>query len=91
MPVVVVIHHLKDFDGWFKQFKANPPPPIGRWRVMRGTDDRSRVHVIGEVSAAEVKGVKDFMASKHMQDVFAHVNATSTAPVEVVWLDEVGK
>jgi len=88
MPVVVVVHRLKNFDEWFKLFKANPPPKVGRWRVMRGADDRNRAHVIGEVAASEVKAVKDFLASPHMQGVFKGVNAMSTAPVEIVWLDE---
>jgi hypothetical protein len=47
MPAVVVIHRLKNFDAWFTQFKANPPPKVGRWRVMRGADDRNRAHVVG--------------------------------------------
>jgi hypothetical protein len=88
MPVIVVIHRLKDFDTWYTQFKANPPPKIGRWRVLRGSTDRNRVHVVGEMTDAEVKGVKEFIESAHMQDVFRNVNAMSTAPVEVVWLDE---
>jgi hypothetical protein len=88
MPAVVVIHRLKNFDAWFTQFKANPPPKVGRWRVMRGADDRNRAHVVGELAAAEVPAVKEFLASPHMQGVFQAVNAMSTAPVEVVWLDE---
>jgi len=88
MPVVAVVHRLKNFDEWFKQFKANPPPKVGRWRVLRGVDDRNRAHVIGEVTASEVPAVKDFLASPHMQTVFKAVNAMSTAPVEIVWLDE---
>ena len=55
---------------------------------MRGTEDRNRVHVVGEVAASEAPAVKDFLASPHMQGVFQAVNAMSTAPVEVVWLDE---
>lgn len=88
MPAVVVIHRLKNFDEWFTQFKANPPPKIGRWRVLRGTEDRNRVHVVGEMTAFELKGVKDFIDSAHMKDVFKNVNAMSTAPVEIVWLEE---
>jgi hypothetical protein len=88
MPAVVVVHHLKNFDEWFTQFKANPPPKIGRWRVLRGTNERDRVHVVGEMAAAEVKGVKEFLESAHMKEVFQHANAMSTKPVEVVWLDE---
>ena len=39
MPALVAIHRLKDFDEWMKVFKSNPPPQIGRWRLLRGTDD----------------------------------------------------
>ena len=88
MPVVVVVHRLKNFDEWFKLFKADPPPKVGRWRVLRGTDDRNRVHVVGEVAASEVKTVKDFIASPHMQEAFKRVNAMSTAPQEFIWLEE---
>jgi heme/copper-type cytochrome/quinol oxidase subunit 2 len=35
MPVVVVVHRLKNFDEWLKVFKADPPPKIGRWRLLR--------------------------------------------------------
>ena len=55
---------------------------------MRGTEDRNRVHVVGEMAASEVKAVKDFIASPHMQEVFKHVNAMSTAPQEFIWLEE---
>ncbi len=89
IPLLVVIHHLKDFNEWITLFKADPPPAVGRWRLARGIDDRNRVHVVGEVSAAEVKDVKDFLNSPRMQDVFRRVNAMSTVPIEFVWLDEV--
>ena len=89
MPLLVVVHHLKDFNEWFELFTANPPPPVGRWRLARGIDDRNRVHVVGEVSAAEVKDVKDFLNSSRLQDVFRRVNAMSTAPLEFVWLEEI--
>jgi hypothetical protein len=88
MPVIVVVHRLKDFDEWIKIFKADPPPKVGRWRLFRGSDDRNRVHVVGDVAASEVKVVKDFLGSQHMQDVFKRVNAMSTAPLEFIWLDE---
>ena len=88
MPVVVVVHRLKNFDEWHQLFKADPPPKVGRWRLLRGSDDRNRVHVVGEVAAAEVKTVKDFIESQHTQDVFKRVNAMSTAPVEFIWLEE---
>ena len=88
MPVTVAIHRLKNFDQWLPLFKENPPPPVGRWRMLRGTDDRNRVHLVGEIDAADVKKVKDFLASERMQDVFRRVNALSTAPLEFVWLEE---
>jgi hypothetical protein len=52
MSAVVVIHRLKNFDEWFKQFKANPPPKLGHWRVLRGIEDRNRAHVVGELCSA---------------------------------------
>jgi hypothetical protein len=88
MPIVVVVHHLKNFDEWIKVFKADPPPKVGRWRLLRGSDDRNRVHVVGEVAASEVKAVKEVLGSQHMQDVFKRVNAMSTAPLEFIWLEE---
>jgi hypothetical protein len=88
MPVVVIVHRLKDVDEWLKLFKANPPPKVGRWRLFRASDDHKRIHVVGEVAASEVKTVKDFVESKHMQDVFKRVNAMSTAPIEAIWLEE---
>src|SRR5262249_54063497 len=88
MPVVVTVHRLKNFDEWFKLFKSNPPPKVGRWRVLRGSEDRNRVHVVAELASSEVKEVKDFIQSKHMQDVFRQVNDISTAPMEFVWLEE---
>ncbi len=45
---------------------------------------------MAELSASEAKEIKDFIQSKHMQDVFKQVNEISTAPVEFVWLEEVG-
>jgi hypothetical protein len=88
MPVVVVVHRLKDFDEWIKIFKADPPPKVGHWRLLRGSDDRNRVHVVGDVAASEVKVVKDLLGSQHMQEVFKRVNAMSTAPLEFIWLEE---
>ena len=55
---------------------------------MRGTEDRNRVHVVGEMAASEVNAVKDLIASPHMQEVFKGVNAMSTAPQEFIWLEE---
>ena len=89
MAILVVDHHLKDFDSWFEVFSANPPPSIGRWRVARGIDDPNRVHVVGEVDASEVEDVKSYMASEAMQNVFAQVNEASTSPLEFTWLEDV--
>jgi hypothetical protein len=89
MPILVAIHRLKNFDEWVKLFKSNPPPKVGRWRVARGSEDRNRVHVVAELTASEVKDAKDFIQSKHMQDVFKQVNDMSTAPMEIIWLEEV--
>jgi hypothetical protein len=44
--------------------------------------------LFGEVAASEVKAVKDWIKSQHMQDVFKRVNAISTAPLEFIWLEE---
>ena len=88
MPVVVAVHRPKNFDEWFKLFKSNPPPKVGRWRVLRGSEDRNRVYVVAELASSEVKDVKDFIQSKHMQDVFKQVNDMSTAPMEFIWLEE---
>jgi hypothetical protein len=88
MPILVAIHRLKDFDEWIKVFKTNPPPQIGRWRLTRGIDDRNRVHVVAELEASQVKGVKDFLESEHMKDVFRRVNEMSTSPLEFIWLEE---
>jgi hypothetical protein len=88
MPVLVAIHRLKNFDDWLKLFKSNPPPKLGRWRVLRGSEDRSRVHVVAEMASSEVQDVKDFIQSKHIQDVFKQVNDMSTAPIEFIWLEE---
>ncbi len=52
------------------------------------SEDRNRVHVVGELAASEVQTVKDFLASERMQDVFKRVNAMSTAPIEFVFLEE---
>jgi hypothetical protein len=72
MPVVTAVHRLKSFDEWFKLFKSNPPPKVGRWRVLRGSEDRNQVHVVAKLASSEVREVKDFIQSKRMQDVFKH-------------------
>ena len=51
MPVVLIVHRLKNFDEWFKLFKADPPPKVGRWRLLRGTDDRNRVRGGGSLGS----------------------------------------
>jgi hypothetical protein len=57
--------------------------------LARGCNDPiHRVHVVGEMAASEVKAVKDWIKSQHMQDVFKRVNAMSTAPLEFIWLEE---
>ena len=89
MPVVVFDHHLKDFDQWFELFSANPPPAIGRWRLARGIADRNRVHVVGEMEASDVDGVKDFFASEKMRAVLSKADEMSTTPIETIWLDDV--
>jgi hypothetical protein len=88
MTVLLAVHRLKDFDEWIKLFTTNPPPKIGKWRLLRGTEDRNRVHVVAELQPSEVQGVRDFLQSQRMQDVFKQVNAMSTAPLEFVWLEE---
>ena len=88
MPVFLAIHRLKDFDEWLKVFKSNPPPQIGRWRLLRGIDDRNRVHVVAELQASEIDGVKEFISSERMQNVFRQVNTMSTAPLEFIWLED---
>jgi hypothetical protein len=57
------------------------------WR-LRGSENRNRVHAVGEIAASEVKAIKDFLGSQHMQDVLKRVNAMSTAPLEFIWLEE---
>lgn len=90
MPIVIADHHLKDFDSWFQLFTDNPPPAaIARWRLLRGTSDPNRVYVIGEVDAANVEEVERFFASEKMQAAFAHVNEMSTAPMEIIWAEDV--
>ena len=89
MPIIVADHHLKDFDKWLEMFSDNPPPDMGKWRLLRGADDPNRVRVVGEISLSEVDGVKDYFASDRMQKVFKQVNEISTTPIEFVWFDDV--
>jgi hypothetical protein len=89
MPILVADHHLKDFGSWFEMFKANPPPDIGHWRLIRGIDDPGRVRVIGEMNISEVEGVKAYFASDRMQGVFKRVNEMSTRPIELEWFEDV--
>ncbi len=87
IPVLVADHHrLRRVDG---DLHRQPPPPVGHWRLLRGMDDPNRVLVIGEVDRTQVDQVKEFVSSERMQAVFAQVNAMSTKPREIVWLDEV--
>lgn len=89
MPIFIADHRLKNFDDWTGLFKANPPPPVGQWRVTRSADDPNRVLVIGEVAAADVETVKTFLGSDRMQAVFRQVDAMSTAPIEFLQLEDV--
>jgi hypothetical protein len=89
MPVLVFDHRLKDFDEWFKLFSANPPPQIGRWRLARGIEDPNRVHVVGEMDASEVQGVKDFFDSEKMRQVLEQADEMSTAPIDRIWLEDI--
>lgn len=89
MAILVIDHRLKDFDTWFELFSANPPPPIGNWRLARGTDDPNRVHVVGMMDASEVEPVKSFFATDKMQAVLGQAGEMSTAPIEWIWLEEV--
>ena len=89
MPVMVFVHHLKDYDAWFDLFSANPPPPVGKWRLMRGVDDPNRVHVVGDMAASEVDGVKSYFESDKMRGVLGQANELSTTPIEATWLDDV--
>ena len=89
MPALVAVHHLKNYDDWIKLFTANPPPKVGRWRIMRGIEDRNRVHVVGEFDQSQVDEVKRFLASDQMRRAFSAVNEISTKPLEFVWLEEV--
>jgi hypothetical protein len=88
MAILVADHHLKDFASWLNLFAANPPPMIGRWRLLRGIDDPNRVYVVGEMDDSEVGEVKKYFASEEMQEVFAKVNEQSTSPLEFVWLED---
>jgi hypothetical protein len=77
----------KNFDEWFKSFYAIPHQKL----VVGGFSaaaNRNRVYVVAELASSEVKDVKDFIQSKHMQDVFKQVNDMSTAPMEFIWLEE---
>lgn len=89
MPIVVIDHKLKDFDAWFKLFSSNPPPNIGKWRMVRGIDDPNRVHVVGEMDVSEVDAVKEFFASENMTSRLKEAGQLSTAPLEWNWFEEV--
>ncbi len=53
-------------------------------------EDPNRVHVVAELTALEAKELKKFIQSEQMQDVFKQVNDISTAPIEFIWLEDVG-
>lgn len=89
MPVFIADHRLKNFDAWIGNFRANPPPTVGHWRLARSVDDPNRVLVIGEVAEADVETVKTFLRSERMQEVFRQVDAMSTAPIEFLQLEDV--
>ena len=89
MPLLVADHHLKNFDDWLKLFASNPPPPLGKWRLLRGADDPNRVYVIGEVEDSEVDGVNEWASSEQMQNIFGQVNEMSESPLEIVWVNDV--
>jgi quinol monooxygenase YgiN len=89
MPIFIADHRLKNFDDWIALFRANPPPPVGQWRLTRSADDPNRVVVIGEVAASDVETVKTFLGSDRMQAVFRQVDAMSTAPIEFLQLEDV--
>ncbi|MGI9571160.1 MAG: hypothetical protein ACR2PH_15815 [Desulfobulbia bacterium] len=82
-------HQLNDFDEWFALFRESPPPSIGTWRLLRGSDDPNRVYVVGEVSESEVSEVKAFFDSDKMKAVLAKANDMSQRPMEILWLNEV--
>jgi hypothetical protein len=88
MPMLIADHHLKNFDEWFKLFTSNPPPPLGNWRLLRGTDDPNRVYVIGEVDESEVDGVNEWAATERMKNVFSQVDEMSEVPLEFVWVKD---
>ena len=89
MPVVVFDHRLKDFDTWIALFSANPPLRIGRWRLVRGIDDPKRVHVVGEMDASEVAGVKEYFGSEKMRAILGQADEMSTTPIETIWLEDI--
>jgi len=88
MALLIADHHLNNFDEWFAIFTSNPPPPFGKWRLLRGDDDPNRVYVIGEVADFEVDAVNEWAASEQMQDVFRQVNEMSEVPLEIVWVND---
>lgn len=88
MPMLIADHHLNNFDDWFEIFSSNPPPPIGKWRMLRGSDDPNRVYVIGEFADSEVDAVKQWMATEDMRNAFEQVNQMATAPLEFVWVKD---
>ena len=89
MPVMIGDHHLNNFEEWFPLFLENPPPPIGKWRLLRGADDPNRVYVIGEVSETEVSEINAYFETDKMKAVLAKANDMSRRPMEILWMNEV--
>ena len=66
--------------------------PIPRQKLAVGAlCAEAKIAIEFTLTASDVKEVKDFIQSKHMQDVFKKVNDISTAPIEIIWLEEVGQ
>ena len=89
MPVMIADHQLNEFDEWFALFRESPPPSIGTWRLLRGTDDPNRVYVIGEVADSEVSEVNAFFETDKMRAVLGKANDMSKRHMDIVWLNEV--
>jgi hypothetical protein len=89
MAMLIVDHHLKNFDDWIGLFKANPPPSVGSWRLMRGSEDPNRVYVIGDFSDSQAADIRAYFESEKMLAVFRQVDAMSEQPMDFVWLNDV--
>ena len=89
MAVMIADHQLNNFDEWITLFRANPPPSIGTWRLLRSADDPNRVYVIGEVRDSDVADINAFFQSDRMAAVLDEANAMSARPMDIVWLNDV--